>query len=140
MRMTTRLLDLRFAAAATSLKMVREQVHDALSRIGVSRKFVSDFVIAINEACMNVIEHAYKGEPGGEIVLAMNNNETEIEVVLTDFAAPIDFAEIRPRALDDLRPGGLGTHFMNEIMDACAYTHLPDRCGNVLRMSKRLDA
>ena len=134
------LLELRFPAAATSLKMVREQVQTAIAVIGASKKVISDLVIAVNEACMNIIEHAYKGDSAGEIVLQVMNNDAQLEVVLTDFAQPIDFACIRPRALDELRPGGLGTHFMNEIMDECAYAHLPGQSGNVLRMIKRLDA
>ena len=134
------LLELSFPAAATSLQMVREQVQAAIAVIGASKKVISDLVIAVNEACMNIIKHAYKGDSSGEIVLQIMNNDAQLEVVLTDFAQPIDFAGIRPRALDELRPGGLGTHFMNEIMDECAYAHLPDQSGNVLRMIKRLDA
>ena len=87
---------------------------------------------------MNIMEHAYKGDRSGEIVLEINNNGDAIEVVLTDFAAPIDFEQIQPRDLDDLRPGGLGTFFIKETMDECAYAHLHDRAGNVLRMVKRI--
>lgn len=132
------ILELRFAADPGQLKRVREQVRQAGIRLGLGGKLVSDLIIAVNEACMNIIQHAYKGDHSGEIVLEINNNETEIEVVLTDFAAPVDIADIRPRELHELRPGGLGTHFMNEIMDECAYTHLEGRGGNVLRMTKRL--
>ena len=136
----SRLLELRFQADPQRLKMVREQVQQAAAQLDLSKKLVSDLIIAVNEACMNIIEHAYKGDHSGEIVLEINNNEGELEVVLTDFAEPVDLAGIRPRELDELRPGGLGTHFMNEIMDKCAYAHLQGQCGNVLRMTKRLDA
>jgi len=132
------LLELRFAADPRRLKMVREQVQLAMGQSGCAKKVVSDLIIAVNEACMNIMEHAYKGDRSGEIVLQINDNGDAIEVVLTDFAEPVDFACIQPRALDELRPGGLGTHFMNEIMDECAYAHLQGDTGNVLRMTKRL--
>ena len=88
---------------------------------------------------MNIIEHGYGRDSAGEIVLEIHDNEIEVEIVLTDFAAPIDLNGIHGRALHDVRPGGLGTHFMNEIMDRCSYAHLAESRGNVLRMSKRLD-
>ena len=134
----TRLLELRFAADPKRLKMVREQVQQATSQLAMTKKHVSDLIIAVNEACMNIMEHAYKGDRSGEIILEINNNGDVIEVVLTDFAAPIDFDLIQPRDLDDLRPGGLGTFFIQETMDECAYDHLQDQGGNVLRMTKRI--
>lgn len=136
--MSNRVLDLRFPADPKRLKMVREHVQQAASQLPCTKKLVSDLIIAVNEACMNVMEHAYKGNRSGEIVLEINNNGDEIEVVLTDFAEPVDFDAIQPRDPDDLRPGGLGTYFISEIMDECAYAHLPNVGGNVLRMTKRI--
>jgi sigma-B regulation protein RsbU (phosphoserine phosphatase) len=138
MSTSERVLELRFPADPHRLRMVREEVQRAAGRVANDRKLVQDLVLAVNEACMNIIEHAYKGDRSGEIVLEINNNGQEIEVVLTDFAAPVDFAGIRPRDLEELRPGGLGTFFMNQIMDECAYAHLQNDGGNVLRMTKRL--
>ncbi len=137
-RMSNRLLELRFTADPKRLKMVREQVQQAASKLACTKKLVSDLIIAVNEACMNIMEHAYKGDRSGEIVLEINDNGDEIEVVLTDFAEPVDLAAIQPRELDELRPGGLGTFFIKEIMDDCAYAHLQDVGGNVLRMTKRI--
>lgn len=137
--MSSQLLELRFAADPKRLKMVREQVQQAASKLPCTKKLVSDLIIAVNEACMNIMEHAYKGDRSGEIILEINNNDDdEIEVVLTDFAAPVDFNSIRARDPEDLRPGGLGTFFINEIMDQCSYAHLHDVGGNELRMTKRM--
>ena len=130
---------LRFGADATELKRVREYVAQVTRQFGLPSKLVNDLVIAVNEACMNVIEHAYKRDSAGEIVLEIYNNHSDIEIVLTDFAPPVDIDAIRARDLEELRPGGLGTHFMAALMDSCVYAHLADRRGNVLRMSKRLD-
>lgn len=132
------LLALRFGAAPAALKRVRDQVQQSARLLGLPTTLVDDVVMAINEACMNVIEHAYQGDSAGEIELAIHNNENEIEVVLTDFAPPIDIEAIRARDLDELRPGGLGTHFMATLMDSCVYSHLVGSPGNVLRMTKRL--
>ncbi len=130
---------LRFAANAGELKRVREYVAQTTGQFGLPSKLVNDLVIAVNEACMNVIEHAYKGDSAGEIVLEIHHHRDHIEIVLTDFAPPVDIKTIRARKLEELRPGGLGTHFMAELMDSCVYAHTLDRPGNVLRMIKRLD-
>jgi anti-sigma regulatory factor (Ser/Thr protein kinase) len=133
-----RLLELRFASDPRRLKMVRDQVQQATGQLECTKKLVSDLVIAVNEACMNIMQHAYKGDRSGEIVLEINDNGEEIEVVLTDFADPVDFEDIQHRDLEDVRPGGLGTFFISEIMDECAYAHSQGHNGNVLRMVKRL--
>lgn len=137
--MSEQLLQMRFLADPAELKRVRERVHEAGCRLSTADKLVADLVIAVNEACMNIMEHAYKGDRSGEIVLEINDNGPTIEVVLTDFAAPVDLQQIHPRPIDELRPGGLGTFFIREIMDECAYTHLEGAGGNVLRMVKRID-
>jgi sigma-B regulation protein RsbU (phosphoserine phosphatase) len=61
-----------------------------------------------------------------------------MEVSLTDFAETVDPATIKPRSLDDVRPGGLGTHFINQIMDEVQYLVPPGGRGNQLRMVKRI--
>lgn len=132
------LLRMQFAADATQLKAMRDAVRALGSAEHWPDKLAGDVVLAINEACMNIIEHAYGRDGAGEIVLEIRNNENDIEVVITDFAPPIDLDNIHGRALDDVRPGGLGTHFMNEIMDSCVYSHLDGRAGNMLRMTRRV--
>ena len=44
----------------------------------------------------------------------------------------------QPRERDDLRPGGLGTHFIGEVMDEVEFMPPPADGGNLLRMVKRI--
>jgi anti-sigma B factor antagonist len=132
------LTEIRFEADPGCLRSVRSQVRDVLDVAGCPAAPSAQVVIAINEACMNVIQHAYKGNNEGEIILEILNNDGEFEFLLKDFAEPIDCASIKPRALDELRPGGLGTYFIQEIMDNCTYGHLEGAGGNFLRMTKRM--
>jgi len=133
-----RLLDLTIDSDPRELKRVRARVREALDATGCADKIVRDVVLAINEACMNIIQHAYKGDASGAIVVQIDEGDGELEFHLQDFAAPVDCTAIKPRPLEELRPGGLGTHFIREIMDECQYGNTAGGVGNFLRMTKRV--
>ena len=133
-----RLLELRFPALAGELKSVRQSVQAALERAGLPAEGCRDVVMAIDEACQNVIRHAYGPERAGDVRIVIELADGALVVELTDWAPPTDPARVRPRALDDVRPGGLGTHLIAEVMDSVAFVNPPPGCGNLLRMVKRL--
>lgn len=133
------LLTLAFPADPAQLKPVRDRLRQALGDLGCATKFADDFVIAVNEACMNVMQHAYLGDRSGRIELVLERDDRDLVVQLIDFAAPVDLTRIRPRDVADVRPGGLGTHFIREVMDDCVYGHLEGRIGNRLMMRKKLE-
>lgn len=133
------LLELRIPARADRLSLVRALVQRAGEISGCNRELTERLVIALNEACMNVIQHAYKDNDSGEIMLKILNNGSHLTFRLTDFAAPIDLERVKPRDLDDLRPGGLGVHFIHEIMDECRLGHLEKGAGNYLEMKKKIN-
>lgn len=135
----TCLLELRFESDPQRLRSVREAVQQAAERCGCTRKFAADLVLAVNEACMNIMQHAYKGNPRGEIVLEIVRVGRELEVRLVDYASPVDSCAIKPRRLEELRPGGLGTFFIQELMDDCEYGHLEDEAGNFVCMRKKIN-
>jgi len=59
-------------------------------------------------------------------------------VLIQDFADTIDVTKIKPRDLNDVRPGGLGTHFISEVMDEVAFLTPPEGVGNLLKLVKRI--
>ena len=135
-----RLLELRFPARADRLKLVRGGVRAAARMCGFNDATAQSIVLAVDEACQNIIVHGYKGRADGEIVLGVFRRRDGILVRLRDFAPPVDPAKIKPRALDDIRPGKLGSHFMYEIMDSVEYRPSPDGTGNLLEMIRRMDS
>ncbi len=135
---TQKLLELRFQASADRLCLIRPLVKRVAEVVGCQGDLADQLVLAVNEACMNVIQHAYKGDETGEIVLEILNNKKKLLFRLKDFAEPVDLESVQPRDLDDLRPGGLGTHFIREIMDECVMGHLKDAQGNYIEMIKRI--
>ncbi len=132
------LLKLSFPSQPRHLKQVRKAVSEAARKCGCDETSAHDIVIAVDEACQNVIRHAYGGASRGEIVVEVDKEGDRFVVHVQDFAPAIDLDKIKPRDLDDLRPGGLGTHFIQEVMDEVEFLPLPLHGGNRLRMAKRI--
>jgi len=138
-----RLIKIKFLSLPTRLKLVRGAVAEAVKLCGCGTDVTRDVVIAVDEACQNVIRHAYQGAPDGEVVLEVRREDDQVVILLRDFARAVDVKKIKPRDLDDLRPGGLGTHFIREVMDEVDFMPLPISeggllKGNLLRMVKRI--
>ena len=132
------LVKVQLPARPERLCLVRVLVKRAAELVGCNADLSEQLVIAVNEACMNVIEHAYKGDVKGEIILEIHNNGGSLFFRLLDQADPVDLDSVKPRDLEDLRPGGLGTHFIREIMDECHMGHLEGGKGNYLEMRKKI--
>ena len=132
------LMEDRFPAEPGSLALIRDRLRQAVAAGGAGDRERDDIVLAVDEACQNVIRHAYGAEAGGEMVVTVRRESGGLAVLLRDFAKPVDPAKIKPRDLNDLRPGGLGTHFINQVMDDVAFLPPPDGRGNLLRLFKRI--
>ena len=63
----------------------------------------------------------------------------ELVISMRDFAPASDSTHFKPRELDDIRPGGLGTHFMRQLMDTLHYSVPADGIGNRLEMRIKIN-
>jgi anti-sigma regulatory factor (Ser/Thr protein kinase) len=102
---------------------------------GFSRADVDKVILAVHEACTNVIEHCYGGDMTQRIDITVFVMADDIAIEIRDYGQKQDVAAIKPRALHDIRPRGLGTYFMQAIMDDVTY-HSSDT-GTLVRMTKR---
>ncbi|MHC8510404.1 MAG: SpoIIE family protein phosphatase [Rhodospirillales bacterium] len=132
------MLRLNTPARPESLKLIRAGVTAAADEAGFSELAARDIVLAVDEACQNVIRHAYQGRGDGDIVIGFERRGGKFTVLVRDFAPPVDPAKIQSRALDDVRPGGLGTHLIRAIMDEVEFMTPPEGGGNLLRLTKNI--
>ena len=132
------LFKMRVAASADRLKLVRAGVREVSALAGFDSETVGDIVLAVDEACQNIIRHAYKGGAEGDMELEVRLEGGAAHFLLRDFADPVNATKVKPRPLDDVRPGGLGTHLIREIMDQVDFVAPPEGGGNLLSMIKRL--
>jgi len=119
------------------LCMVRDICVRAGRMSGFSDDTIEDIKLAVDEACANVIKHAYKGDTTKRIVVQFNMTRSGLKVVIEDSGLKADPAAVRGRDLEDLKPGGLGVHFIKRVFDSVEFD-MRKKTGNRLRLIKHL--
>jgi anti-sigma regulatory factor (Ser/Thr protein kinase) len=118
------------------LYVIRSAVYPVVIDAGFSRREARKIVLAVDEACSNIIKHAYEGDATGTISLTLTVEQAGIRVQLRDKGKVVEASQIAPRDLKDIRPGGLGTHFMGSVFDVVRYdTSGPE--GTLLTLEKK---
>lgn len=133
------IVEIRFPARPDRMTLVRSTVRNAASHCGLDPTSTQELVLAVGEACQNVMQHGYTDLETGDILLTISRAEDGVVVRIADFAPAVDPQKIKPRDLSDVRPGGLGVHFIEELMDSAVFRPNPDGVGNVLEMTKRME-
>jgi anti-sigma regulatory factor (Ser/Thr protein kinase) len=134
-----KLLELQFPARSENMCDVRQKLREVLASCSKSESTTNCIVLAVGEACMNIIQHAYGNKEQGDIILEVEKQGDNMTFRLTDFAHHKTRVEqLQSRPLDEIRPGGLGCHIINEIMDEVRLIECKNGCGNVLQMKKCL--
>ncbi len=132
-------LDREFPASPPALAGIRAATAAACQAAGCPDESTQAIVLAVNEACMNVIQHAYAGQSGQHLRLRLTEEENMLTAWILDHGRPARDADLCPRDFADLRPGGLGVHFMRERMDRVAFAPPPAGYSNCLTLSKRIN-
>jgi len=111
-----------FEINTTSLREIRDFSRNIFDRSKDLSSKKDDLVLAIAEAAQNIVKHAYNGGPHTDkmrVRISLNNNDLQIDIF--DKGKPAIPENIKPRALDDIKPGGLGTFFIGQIMDQVVF-------------------
>jgi anti-sigma regulatory factor (Ser/Thr protein kinase) len=117
------------------LYVVRSALYPIVLDAGFSKKKTREIILAVDEACSNIIKYAYEGDDTSSIDVTITVSD-ELRIVLKDSGKQVDRSKIAPRKLSDIRPGGLGTHFMNTVFDTVHYDTAGEQ-GTVLTMVKK---
>ncbi len=118
------------------LYVIRSAVYPLMIEAGFPKREARKIVLAVDEACSNIIKYAYEGDATKLIQLRVSFDQQRLLMELTDTGKQTDMAKIAPRKLDDVRPGGLGTHFIGAVFDSVTYdTHR--ETGTVLTLIKK---
>lgn len=114
-----------FKSTTGALSDVREFVNKRAADFGFGDKEVSEITLAVDEACTNVIKHAYKGKPDSQFEVRIIASGIEFEVVVRDWGDSFDPEKVPVPNIKEKtrrhRAGGLGIFLMRKLMDTVEY-------------------
>lgn len=84
---------------------------------GLEDSIIGDIKLAVDEACSNVIKHAYKGNTDKKILLKYKVTKRSFRLTIEDKGIKANMENMKGRDLEDIRPGGLGIHFIKRVFD-----------------------
>ncbi len=112
-------------------------IASSVEQAGVDPSAQFDLELAVEEACTNVIAHAYDGR-GGELEVCFETRGADVCITVRDWGRPFDPDKVPPpdvsQPLEERQTGGLGLFLMEKLMDEVKFTFTDD--GNTLVMVK----
>ena len=129
-----------FLVKSSSLKEVRIFCRDVFAKLQIDQGLKDELVLAIAEAAQNIVKHAYKDSPNQDelMVVKISCERNKLEIAFYDMGTPVDPKKVKHREIDNVKPGGLGTFFIQEIMDAVEFKDGKKPWINHLVLTKQL--
>ncbi len=103
------------------LSLIRDVTVRFCSICGLAEEVTADLRLAVDEACANVIKHAYRGDTSQRIVVKYAATGGDLRITIEDTGEKVRPELMQGRDLDDIRPGGLGLHFIKRVFDSVTY-------------------
>ena len=129
-----------FAVDSSNLKHVRTFCREVFEKLDINQELKDELILAIAEAAQNIVKHAYKNEQTEDKMLIKISVENgHLEIGFSDKGKPVEEEKVRHRKIDDVKPGGLGTFFIQQIMDAVEFKEGKKPWINHLILSKDLN-
>lgn len=129
-----------FAGRYESLNEIREFVAEAAQTAQLDSKGIYAIQLAVDEACCNIIDHAYGGEGRGWIDCQVDVRSDGLLVTLIDQGKSFDPEGVPPpqigKPLKEVKPRGVGLYLIKKMVDKMEYGSITGQ-GNVMRLFKR---
>jgi serine/threonine-protein kinase RsbW len=130
------------------LAYIRRIVADLAQQVGFTEEEVAKIEMAVDEACSNVVEHAYAKDKewswkqrDPEIRLQIRVVDGDLIIEINDHGQRFDFSTYQPatieQSLQQMKRGGYGISIMRQFMDEVQYNS-SNAHGNTLRLVKHL--
>ena len=128
-------------SSTQNLALIREFVTRIAAQAGLNEVEVGQLELAVDEACANVIEHAYGDDKSKQVMIRAVFDDDTLRIHVIDTGQAFDPTQVQQQDLKDLiakrRTGGLGMRLIRTLMDEVHYDIEPGR-KNELRMVKKL--
>ncbi len=129
-----------FFVNSSSLKDVRSFSREVFEKLQLDQDLKDELVLAIAEAAQNIVKHGYKdiNDTSDKMEITISLKDNELEIGFFDKGRAVDQNNVRHRKIDDVKPGGLGTFFIQQIMDAVVFKEGEKPWINHLVLTKKL--
>ena len=129
-----------FLVNSSSLKDVRIFCRDVFEKLHIEQNLKDELVLAIAEAAQNIVKHAFKNNANANelMVVQISCENDKLQIAFYDRGTPVDPKKVKHREIDNVKPGGLGTFFIQEIMDAVEFKDGKKPWINHLVLTKQL--
>ena len=128
-------------SSTENLVLVREFISNIGGQAGFDELDVNKLQLAVDEACANVIEHAYSYDNSKEVLIRATFDTEKLKIDIVDTGPAFDpttgaIKDIK-QLIREKRSGGLGLRLMKTLVDELHYDNESDQ-KNALHMIKRL--
>ncbi len=110
------------------------------TQLNIEKSLASKLRLAVEEAAVNAIEHAYLPGREGNIEVRMMSDGQLLKVVIVDSGFPLDPTMVAKAdtslSAKERRPGGLGLLLVRKLMDSINYERIDHQ--NVLTLNKKI--
>jgi len=103
------------------LEPLRTVIAEATGILKLDEELTGQIVLAVTEACSNVICHCYGSSSSERIDVTLRFGPSRFEVRIDDYGKFVDPSCMKGRDIEDVKPGGLGLHFIHSVMDEVEY-------------------
>ena len=130
-----------FLVNSSSLKEVRVFCREVFEKLHIQEDLKDELVLAIAEAAQNIVKHAFKNSanPTELMVVQISCENNKLQIAFYDRGTPVDPKKVKHREIDNVKPGGLGTFFIQQIMDAVVFKEGEKPWINHLILSKKIN-
>jgi len=130
--------ELTLESSTDHLSEVRNFVEVNGIRVGLNKQTIAHISLAVDEACTNIIKHAYSNDLTKQIKIKIKTSENKFTVIITDSGKHFDPNKIPEPNIEKnqkmKKGGGLGMFLMKKLMDEVHYN--PKVNGNELILIK----
>lgn len=135
-----RTFQLHVPSSTENLSMIRDFVGSIGERAGFTKGELVKLELAVDEACANVIEHAYGSDTTREVTVKATIDPNAVQIRIVDTGRGFDPTNVAETDLESLiqqrKSGGLGMRLIKSLMDEVHYEIVPGQ-KNELAMTKR---
>lgn len=126
----------------SDLNKLAEFVEEAGEEWDLPMKIVFNLNLVLEELISNVIFYAFDDKEKHEIELKFETNNSVLKIVLIDDGKVFDpfqlsVEEELTKSAEEREIGGLGIHFVKQLMDAYKYERID--CKNHITLEKKLN-